>query len=193
MRLNPIFLVRKLYQKLRFKQLGEDSYVDHPLRILGYENIVLGDYVSVHYKTWLQAIPLTGSECILTIGKGTTIGDFNHIVSTKQIIIGENVLTANHVYISDNLHGYELIDMPIKHQDIKQLPPVSIGDGSWIGENVCIMGSNVGKNCVIGANSVVTKDIPDYCVAVGAPAHIIKRYDFEGRNWRKTDSDGAFI
>lgn len=193
MRLNPIFLVKKIYQKLRFKQLGKGSYVDHPLRILGYENIVLGDNVSVHYKTWLQAIPLTGGECILTIGKGTTIGDFNHIVSTKQIIIGENVLTANHVYISDNLHSYEFIDMPVKHQDIKQLPPVSIGDGSWIGENVCIIGSNVGKNCVIGANSVVTKDIPDYCVAVGAPAHIIKRYDFEGRNWRKTDSDGAFI
>ena len=58
-----------------------------------------------------------------------------------------------------------------------------IGDDSWIGENVCIIGASIGRHCVIGANAVVTKEIPDYCVAVGNPARVIKRYDFEQKDW----------
>ena len=62
-----------------------------------------------------------------------------------------------------------------------------------MGENVCIIGASVGKHCVIGANSVVTKDIPDYSIAVGTPAKIIKRYDFNKERWCKTDYAGNFI
>jgi acetyltransferase-like isoleucine patch superfamily enzyme len=78
-------------------------------------------------------------------------------------------------------------------QPIQQIHEVEIGEGAWIGENVCIIGASVGKGCVIGANSVVTKNIPDYCVAVGAPAKIIKRYSFELNEWLKTAPDGSFI
>ena len=60
---------------------------------------------------------------------------------------------------------------------------VTIGEDSWIGENVCICGASIGKHCVIGANSVVTKDIPDYCVAAGIPAKVIKKYNFEKNSW----------
>ena len=61
-----------------------------------------------------------------------------------------------------------------------------IGEGSWIGINVVIIGDvHVGKNCVIGANSIVINDIPDYSVAVGNPAKIIKKYDFEAKTWKK--------
>ena len=70
---------------------------------------------------------------------------------------------------------------------------VQIGEGSWLGENVCVMGVSIGKHCVVGANSVVTKDFPDYCVIVGAPAKIIKRYCFEQQKWKKTDNNGNFI
>lgn len=58
-----------------------------------------------------------------------------------------------------------------------------IGEGSWIGENVCVIGASVGRHCVIGANAVVTKDIPDYSVAVGAPARVIKKYNFNRGAW----------
>ena len=67
------------------------------------------------------------------------------------------------------------INTPIKEQDISIVSPVVIGEGSWLGENVCVCGASIGKHCVIGANSVVTNDIPDYCVAVGAPARVIKK------------------
>jgi acetyltransferase-like isoleucine patch superfamily enzyme len=180
--------------KGEFKALGKKSYIDDSLHIMGKKNISLSNNVFVGYKSWLAAIPHTNSQvCELLIGSGTRIGNFNHIYATRSIIIGNNVLTADKVYISDNMHNYEDISIPIIHQNIKQLKTVVIKDGAWIGENVCIIGANVGKNTVIGANSVVTKDIPDYCVAVGSPAKIIKRFNNERMQWQKTDKDGNFI
>ena len=148
----------------------------------------------IQYKTWLAALPLTGEDnCLLEIGDGSIIGHFNHIYCTKSIKIGKKVLTADKVYISDNLHGFSDITIPILEQPIIQNGEVEIGDGTWIGENACILGVKIGKNCVVGANSVVTKNIPDYCVAVGAPAYIIKRYCFDSKEWKKTDKVGNFI
>ena len=186
-------LFRLVYKKA-FLNFGNKSNVIFPLNINGMKNINIGNDVYIAYKTWLAALPLSGEEhCELVIGDGTNIGNFNHIYSTKSIIIGRNVLTADKVYISDNLHGYEDIQVPVMKQAIKQIGTVSIGDGSWLGENVCVIGANIGKNCVVGANSVVTKDIPDYCVAVGSPARVVKRYCFDKDKWLKTDKNGAFL
>jgi carbonic anhydrase/acetyltransferase-like protein (isoleucine patch superfamily) len=174
----------RFYFKSRFKRFGNKSSVLFPLNINGIENISIGENVSVAYKAWLAAVPQTGlSSCELVIGSGTCIGNFNHIYATKSIVIGENVLTADKVYISDNLHGYDDITTPIMHQPIKQIGTVSIGDGTWLGENVCVIGAKIGKNCVIGANSVVVRDIPDYCVAVGSPARVIKTYNHKKCIW----------
>jgi acetyltransferase-like isoleucine patch superfamily enzyme len=90
---------------------------------------------------------------------------------------------AEKVYISDNIHAYKDVTKPIMHQPIVHKGNVYIGDNSWIGESVSIIGANIGKHCVIGANSVVTHDIPDYCVAVGSPAKVIKRYNFDINQW----------
>jgi acetyltransferase-like isoleucine patch superfamily enzyme len=139
-------------------------------------------------------MPLTGSSAAtLRIGSGTYIGRFCHIYATAEITIGTKVLMADKVYIADNLHGHADITVPVIDQPVQQTNPVAIGDGAWLGENVCIIGASVGKNAVIGANAVVTKDIPDYAVAVGAPAYIIKRFDNNLQQWRKTDKLGNFI
>ena len=174
---------RLIYCK-KFNQFGHNSCVLFPLKINGFSNITIGSLVNIGYKAWLAAVPISvGKNCELVIGNGTCIGNFNHIYATKSVVIGENVLTADKVYISDNLHGYDDITTPIMYQPIKQLSTVEIGDGTWLGENVCVIGAKIGKNCVIGANSVVTKDIPDYCVAVGSPARVIKKYDQEKCIW----------
>ena len=183
------YLYRRLFRliyKKKFKNLGNKVSILFPLNINGFCNISIGNNVTVSYKTWLAALPLTkANTCELKIGSGTCIGNFNHIYATNSIVIGENVLTADKVYISDNLHSYEDVNSPIIHQPIKQISKVIIGDGTWLGENVCVIGAKIGKNCVIGANSVVTKDIPDYCVAVGIPAKVIKQYCFETNKWLK--------
>lgn len=178
----------RLFYKRSFKKYGTASNVLFPLNINGIKNISIGERVNISYRCWLAAMPLTGAEtCELIIGNGTSIGNFNHIYATKSVIIGENVLTADKVYISDNLHGYENVSLPVIMQPIRQIATVRIGDGCWLGENVCVIGASIGKNSVIGANSVVTKDIPDYCIAVGSPAKIIKRYCFETNEWIKTN------
>jgi acetyltransferase-like isoleucine patch superfamily enzyme len=175
----------RLFYRKKFKYFGKNSNVLFPLKIDGINNMSIGNNVYIAPQSWLSALPITIENKVeLVIGDGTNIGHFNHIYSTKSIIIGKKVLTADKVYISDNLHSYENINIPIIDQPIKQISMVEIGDGSWLGENVCVIGAKVGKNCVIGANSVVTKDIPDYCVAVGSPAKVIKRFDFDSLEWK---------
>lgn len=183
------FLIYPIY-KLRFGAIGKKSWLRNA-QIEGFSNIFIGNNVYISCNGWVAAI---GSKVTkLYIGSGTYIGRNAHIYATKSIAIGVKVLIADKVYISDNLHEYKNIYLPVIDQPIKQLKPVVIGDGAWLGENACIIGASVGKNSVIGANAVVTKDIPDYCVAVGCPAIIIKRFNFELNSWQKTDKAGNFI
>lgn len=181
------FIVIKvlLLYKWKFRKICWKAVILSPLRIDGACRIELG-HSTIGYKCWIAANPLTGSDqCTLIINDGCSIGNFNHIYSTRKIVIEENVLIADRVYISDNLHEYENIDMPVKEQSIKQLDSVTIGKDSWIGENVCVIGASIGKHSVIGANSVVTHSIPDYSVAVGVPAKVVKKYDFNKKQWIK--------
>ncbi|MBL0145317.1 MAG: acyltransferase [Chitinophagaceae bacterium] len=186
--------LKYFYYKTKFKQFGYGSSLRSPLNINCAQNISIGKSTAIGYKAWLAAVPLTNSTtAALIIGNHCSIGNFNHIYATQKIVMEDGVLTADKVYISDNMHGYEDVTTAIKLQPIVQKNEVVIGKGTWIGENVCIMGCSIGKQCVIGANAVVTKDIPDYSVAAGNPAKIIKRYCFDTKNWKKTNSDGTFI
>ena len=180
------FIWSRFVYPRQFKYYGGGSFIKSPLRIDGARNISIGQNVCVNKHTWLACLPLTGHKNPhLKISDGCVIGTFNHIYATQGIVLEDYVLTADKVYISDNGHRYEDIDAPVISQPVKQLGTIRIGTGSWLGENVCVVGASVGKHCVIGANSVVTNDIPDYCVAVGAPAHVEKRYDFEKKEWVK--------
>lgn len=168
------------------KHLGKSVIIISPLKVNKKQNIEIGDYTTIGFKSWLGATPSTGSStCELIIGANCSIGNFNHIYATQRVKIGDSVLTADKVYISDNIHGYEDITQPVIKQKIVQKKTVVIGDGSWIGENVCVIGASIGKHCVIGANSVVTRDIPDFCVAVGLPAKVVKSFNKESNRWEK--------
>ena len=181
----PLRALRILYYKVQFKKFAWSSNIKCPLKINGAKRISIGSRCQINYRTWLAAMPLTGTECELIIEDGCIIGHFNHIYATGFIILHKNVLTADKVYISDNSHEYKDVSKPIMFQSVIQKGSVEIGEGSWLGENVCVLGANIGKHCVIGANSVVTKDIPDYSVAVGIPAKIVKTYDFNIKKWIK--------
>lgn len=119
------------------------------------------------------------------IGKGSEIGERCRISIANSLDIGEQVLLSPNVYITDCDHEYRNIDVSVINQGIVQRgQKVSIGGGSYIGINAVIVGNvKIGNHCVIGANSVVTKDVPDYCVAVGSPAKILKRYNLETQLW----------
>ncbi len=91
-----------------------------------------------------------------------------------EIRVGNDVWTGHHVYITDQNHGYEDLNLPISRQVMPERP-VSIGDGTWLGHGTVVLpGVNIGHHVVVGANSVVTRDLPDNCVAAGVPARVIK-------------------
>lgn len=167
----------------RFKRLELRAIITKPLRIEGSRYISILNGANIKPYAWLSALKLDEHEPELIIGEGCSIGDFNHLVAIRKVVLGKHVLTANGVYIADNLHGFQDIHTPIMHQPVQFKSEVYIGDGSWIGENVCVIGANVGKNCVIGANAVVTKDIPDYSVAVGVPAKVIRTFNTDTGQW----------
>ena len=175
-----------------FGTMGRRVRVVRPLRIFGARYCHLGDESVVQYGAYIAALNEFGQAPELRIGRRTLIGNHVHIVVTKSIEFGESVLVADRVFVSDNRHTFEDPRVPVRDQGLTQLAPVRIGDGSWIGENVAISGASIGRHCVIGANSVVTRDIPDCCIAVGAPARIIKRYCETRQGWYPTNPDGTF-
>jgi len=176
-----------LLNRLKFKKLKFKSLIIKPLLIIGSRYISIYEGVVIKKHSSLFALKVAEYEPVLEIGTGCSLGHFNHIAAVKKVVFGKDVLTADNVYISDNLHEFKDINVPIMHQPVRFKAEVHIGDGSWIGENACIIGANIGKNCVVGANSVVTRDIPDYSVAAGVPAEIIKRYDQSSRTWESVN------
>lgn len=175
------YLISHTVYAAMFGYLGKKSIVYKPIEIVGHRSIYIENDVYIAQYAWLMGSG--NKERNLYIKAGTTIGHYAHIVARRSIVIEENVLIADHVFISDCTHRYEDIERPIKKQKVRIIKDVCVGEGSWIGENVCICGASIGRHSVIGANSVVTRDIPDYCVAVGSPANVVRRYDFGNNEW----------
>lgn len=152
---------------------GNGVYIGKHCSLKGKHNITLEDSVTVrpYAQIWLGGA--------VRIGRGSEIGERCRISIANSLEIGEKVLFSPNVYITDCDHEYRDVNVPVIDQGIVQRGRrVSIGDGSYIGINAVIVGNvKIGKHCVIGANSVVTKDVPDYCVAVGSPAKVIKRIE----------------
>jgi acetyltransferase-like isoleucine patch superfamily enzyme len=117
------------------------------------------------------------------IGKETRIGIGNVIMGPIQI--GDKTILGQHVLVTGLDHRFEDPDLAIKDQGVNT-KETRIGDGTFIGANVCILpGVNIGNHSVVGAGSVVTKSIPDYCVAIENQAQPVKKYDFERKQWIK--------
>lgn len=167
----------------KYKKYSFFSSIYLSVRVEGKKFISIGRGTVIQRQGWILALKLDNTIPELSIGRNCAVGDFCHIAAIRSIIIEDNVLISNKVYISDNLHGYKDINTPVIGQPVVFKSEVLIGSGSWIGENVCIIGAKVGRNSVIGANSVVTNDIPDYSIAVGSPAKVIKHYDLELKDW----------
>ena len=152
----------------------------------------IGDHVQIKKGGWLMAKKMDEHIPQLVIRGPARIGYHATISAVRDVYIGSNINIAERVFITDSSHQYENITTPIWKQPIMFIGSTHIGDDTWIGINVSILGAKVGRHCVIGANSVVIKDIPDYCVAAGSPAKVIKRYNFQTSKWERVDKNGEF-
>lgn len=128
----------------------------------------------------------------LFIGKNCKLGDNVHIVANEKVIIGDNCLMASKIFISDTSHGDYSNNSNDSYPDVPPdqrtfyMKPVVIGNNVWIGENACILlGVTVGNGCIIGANSIVNRNVPENCIVAGVPAKVIKRWNPELKRWTK--------
>ena len=122
----------------------------------------------------------------IIIGDGTWIGKHSSIAAIDCVKIGEHVLFAGYVHITDHSHGYEDITRPISPQPLISKGPVVIEDDCWLGFSCEILsGVHIGKHSIVAARAVVTKDVPPYSIVAGNPARIIKHYNFETQRWEK--------
>lgn len=170
----------------KFAHYGKHSLLLQPMQLESEEHISIGNRVFIYWQVRLST-EVTHPGIHITIGDGCCLGGHNQIMGYNSVVLEDHIITAENVFISDNLHGYDDPVTPIMYQPLRPLQPVRIGAGSWIGRNVCILGASIGKHCVIGSNAVVTHDIPDYSVAVGAPAKVIKQYDFTSKQWKSVN------
>lgn len=146
------------------------------------ENLTIGVGIRIDvYEAISNTIPL------LKIGKNCQINDYVHIGCVKSVVIGDNVLIASKVFITDHNHGSFPIDEQFNIPPVLRgltSSPVNIGDNVWLGENVVILpGVSIGNGCVVGAGSVVTKSFSDNCLIVGNPARVIKVFCENKKTW----------
>ena len=179
----------KFLKKKEFKKIGKNSIIYKPyLQLSGLKHVIIGDDVTILNNARIAVYGATKNSSII-IGNRCYIGFGFTILSkaSNKIIIGDDVLIASNVCITNENHGINPEDeIPYMNQDITG-DDISIGAGSWIGQNVCILpGVVIGKKSIIGAGSVVTKSVPDYSIAVGNPARVIKTYNFNTHCWERS-------
>lgn len=165
--------------KSRFLHFAGRIYNPHQLLGTNYISIAEGTvfFEGAILTAWDKYEEDTFSPSI-KIGKNCQFGEHVHITACNSITIGDNLLTGRYVYISDNAHGqFDASDLqkPPVHRKLYSKGPVVIGNNVWIGESARILaGVSIGDGAVIGANAVVTHDVPPYTLVGGVPAKIIK-------------------
>lgn len=164
-----------------------------PFIVRGKKFIDFGSKLTIGVGCRFEAYNNKKSKKSLIFGKNIQLNDYVHITAMNKVVIGDNVLMASKLYISDCSHGFyngEEIDSSPDQYPIDRsykISEVIIGDNVWLGEFVSVLpGVTIGKGAIIGSNSVVTKNIPANTIAVGSPAKVIKKYNFETKKWEIT-------
>lgn len=182
--------VKLVFWTIRTKLVWREArIIRFPFDLRGkkYINISLGFTTGVGCR--LEAFSVNENK-VLFIGKNVQINDYVHITAINNVSIGNNVLMASKIYISDCLHGSYAGDENDSNPNIvpSNRPlfskPVVIEDNVWLGEFVSVLpGVTIGKGTIVGANSVVSKSLPEYVIAVGIPAKPIKKFNFDSNRW----------
>ena len=186
--MNKIFIKKILSPLCKIKyrvkvQGGGWTYIGKNTKIVNPKNLIL--HQGVQIAPYCLICPHGKGAIILE--ESVSIGMFSRIACINRIVIEKNVLTGPNVFISDYNHAYQDVNRPISRQgNSPATAEVVIGADSWIGTNVVICGNvHIGRHVVIGAGSFVNRDVPDFCVAVGNPARIVKRYNDQTSRWEK--------
>ena len=165
--------------------IKNNVFINRRANIKNIKKIRFGKNISIGYDVRINFFG-NDDRNKLYIGNEVYICHRVSLIVGSSISIGDNSIIASDVCIISENHGHDLdVSIPFKDQPIT-LSPVKIGNNCWIGEKVIILpGVKIGNNVVVGAGSVVTKSIPDNCIAVGNPAKVIKYFNSEIGKWEK--------
>ncbi len=184
------FLVRlktAIYYRRIFAAVGRHSLIYKPLLLSGTQYVKIGAGTIIRPGARIEAIAIDPARPPrIEIGNNVNIEQNVHLICSSMLVIGNDVSIAPNCGILDTSHPYDAGGSPGKIGDrVNTLPtPVEIGDNTLIGLGAVILpGVRVGPHCVIGANSTVVYDIPGHSIAVGSPAKVVKRYDFQRQRW----------
>ena len=184
---SPCEFLKNCYSLICTKLLFKGArLVRRPVYLRGAKGLSFGTGFTTGYRCRFD-IDMEKDGIKLRFGKNCKIGDNVHFVATESVVLGDDCLLASNIFISDTEHG-DMSEDPLSAPDERKLcaKPVSIGKCVWLGEGVAVLsGAKIGDGCIIGAHSVVKGEIPPYCVAVGAPARVVKKYNFETKVWEK--------
>jgi len=183
--------VANIRNRFLFGSYGKDVYIEPGVVINRPRYVHIGDHVRIKQLTNinLHASDKKSKEGLLFLGNSVTIAQGCIISAYHRIVIGENTGIGPYTLITDNARKAGDVSGPSKEQEVV-LGYVDIGPDCMIGFNSCIfMNVTIGQHCIIGATSVVTRDIPAYSIAAGSPAKVIKQFDFDKREWVRVSGD----
>ncbi|MBE5861854.1 MAG: acyltransferase [Lachnospiraceae bacterium] len=176
-----LWAARTILRKFSFGKIGKQTYMGPPIGLIGAKNIFLGDRVRIQPGCRLETFD--GGKII--IGNGVSIGQNFHCTSSGILLIGDNTTILGNTFITNIDHDYTEIGKHILEQK-RMVKETTIGDNCFIGYGAAIQaGTVLGKQCVVGANAVVRGEFPDYCVIVGVPGRVVKRYNLKTNTWEK--------
>lgn len=186
-------LIHLSIELIRTKLLFSNArIIRFPIDIRGKNFIKVSNGFTTGLYCRIEAYPIDNKSVVISFGENVQINDFVHITAMKSVYIGNNVLMASKIYISDCSHGsYDGNENDSSPETVVikreyKTSAVRIEDNVWLGESVSVLpGVTIGKNAIIGANSVVTKDIPENSIAVGNPARVIKEFNFTSKKWER--------
>mgnify|MGYP003996624163 FL=1 len=174
------WVIRALFYKIFFLKMGFPSYLGKPIFISGHSRISFGSNVREFPNARIE---VHGNRSILDIKDDVSIGQGVHLISGGKLVIGKGVTIASYVFINNMDNDYKEIGIPI----LKQRTIINntiIGENCFVGIGTSIHpGTILGRQCIVGSNSVVKGEYPDYCVIVGNPAKIIKKYNKKTKTW----------
>lgn len=190
-------LIQLMYFKIRTKLVfSKARIIRFPFRVRGKHCIKIDEGFTTGFNCRLDAFNINNRpEPLIVIGKNVQINDDVHIGATEKIEIHDNVLIASKVFITDHNHGKYSgagADSPKTIPDDRPIysSPVIIEKNVWIGEFVSILpGVTIGEGSIVGTMSVVNKNVPPFCIVVGSPARVVKKFDFDKNEWISVKND----
>ena len=136
----------------------------------------MGEGVLLEPNVWLTA----PGDARIRIGAGSFLNIAVMVAAVELVEIGEHCMFANGCFVTDGNHRFDDPDKPVPWQGFSSKGPTRVGDNVWCGANVVVAsGVTIGERCVIGANSVVTEDVPAFSIAAGAPARVLRKVEYE--------------